>query len=268
MKLIKWNRPLTPRVWSFTLIELLVVIAIIAILASLLLPALGKAKDRALKAQCLSNLRQLQMSWISYYYDNDDWFVTNRAMVVGAESVATPDSWVGKSDARHDRTTDRIKAGVLFPYQPAAGIYRCPADKTRVSAGRGTGKELPIRRTRSYSVNHLVGNYGYGLKGVDRVSAVVDPPPSKVFVFIDEHEESIDDTWFVTSGFPGLTWANLPADRHGQGCNLSFIDGHVEHWRWLAPKDFGKWPSGYSKIVNSKSDLLDLRRLQRHLPRP
>ena len=86
------------------------------------------------------------MTWISYYYHNDDWFLTNRAMVVGAESVATPDSWVGKSDARHDRTTDRIKAGVLFPYQPAAGIYRCPADKTRVSAGRGTGEPKRAHR--------------------------------------------------------------------------------------------------------------------------
>ena len=252
---------------GFTLIELLVVIAIIAILASLLLPALSKAKDRALTSGCSNNLKQLQLSWLGYCLDNNDFFVTNRAMLLGQNSVSTPDSWVGQSDARHDRTADKIKQGSLYRYNPAVGIYRCPADRSQVSAGRGTGSELPILRTRSYSLDHLVGNYGYGTKGVDRLSEVVDPPPLGVFVFIDEHEESIDDTWFFTVATPGSAWANLPADRHGQGCNLSFIDGHVEHWSWQAPKDFGLWPNGYGKAVNSDADFDDLKQIQRHLPR-
>ena len=62
---------------AFTLIELLVVIAIITILARLLLPALGKAKGIALSAQCSSNLKQLQLAWLSYDHDHGDRMVPN-----------------------------------------------------------------------------------------------------------------------------------------------------------------------------------------------
>ena len=60
--------------------------------------------------------------------------------------------------------------------------------------------------------------------------------PSKTFIFIDEHEQSIDDGIFTMS--PNEVWAELPADRHNQGCNLSFADSHVESHRWQSPKKF------------------------------
>lgn len=241
---------------AFTLIELLVVIAIIAILAALLLPALSKAKNQAHKASCLNHLKQLELCWIMYVQDYQDRFPTNRAFVRSGASVSTADSWIGASDARADTNTLWIEQGVLFPYNHSVGIYHCPADKSVVEIPRYRG--LGLRRTRSYSMSQYLGNYGYGSGGCDNMSQVHHP--SKVFVFLDEHEESIDDARFMVVASPGGTWANMPAERHNQGANLTFVDGHAEHWRWRHSKQFQF--GDYGKPVANDSDLGDLRRLQ------
>ncbi len=90
-------------------------------------------------------------------------------------------------------------------------------------------------------------------------------PPSQLFVFIDEHEKSIDDGFWEMSFVNGpgdRTWLALPADRHRHGCNLSFADGHVEPWRWRAPKKF----ASYGQPVAGEFDLRDLRKLQVSCP--
>jgi prepilin-type processing-associated H-X9-DG protein len=87
-----------------------------------------------------------------------------------------------------------------------------------------------------------------------------------LFTFIDEHENAIDDGQFaIWNPFKdSITedWLDLPTDRHNQGCNLSFLDGHAEHWRWKAPKIF----RGYHTHPANNLDTEDLRRLQTCLP--
>ncbi len=96
--------------------------------------------------------------------------------------------------------------------------------------------------------------YGY-IPAWTKFTEVRHPTPSELFVFIDESSDSIEDAQFgnppVGSWDDGCWW-DLPSDRHNQGGNLSFADGHVEHWKWQAPKTF--FYIGQSVFPNEEAD--------------
>jgi prepilin-type processing-associated H-X9-DG protein len=121
---------------------------------------------------------------------------------------------------------------------------------------------VKIQRSRSYAMNAYIGNYNFTYSGYDKMSDV--RRPSSVFVMVDEHEQSIDDAWFLTLLPPTQAWMNMPANRHGNAGNLGFIDSHVETWRWRYPKIFNF--GDYGKGVANDADLKDLQRLQAALP--
>lgn len=217
---------------GFTLIELLVVIAIIAILAGMLLPALSKAKLKGQQTVCLSNLKQLQLCWSMYADDNHDKIASNDPNV-GPGSK----SWIlGYMQDNSPDSTNKtlIEKGTLFPYNSSTAIYRCASDVGRSTIG---GKKY--LRVRSYAMNGYmngvdVGLVFFGQKGYKvnlKTVEVTAPPPSQAFVFLDEHQNSIDDGHF---GFApeGDQWMNLPAMWHNSGCDFSFADGHAEALKW------------------------------------
>ena len=253
---------------AFTLIELLVVIAIIAILASLLLPSVFQAQQRSQSLNCLSNLRQLGIAWLTYAHDNNDRLVphTSRSIELIQQNVAP--SWV-LGNAKQDRSITNIQAGLLFSYVRAVGVYHCPADQSLCA-----GPSPRPLRTRSYSLSGWLGGYieGKGLKASSPIAAlpgkrtqlgaVQTPSPTQTFTFLDEHEESIDDAMFSASQLGMIDWMELPSDRHSRGCNLSFADGHADHWLWKAPKIF----RDYEQPPLPGADTEDLQRLQRCLP--
>jgi len=260
---------------AFTLIELLVVIAVIAILASMLLPALSKSKASGQSIRCCSNLRQLQLGYQMYADDNHDSQPPNIAKMVGFDVRNQPGAWVVGS-AKTDTNTANIETGVLFRYVGSAGVYHCPSDKSTVKGSKS------LQRTRSYSLDGWLFSpesfyYANGLNawpnhypwGPNKISGHHLPPPSGVFAFLDEQERSIDAGYFIIEQPPWVTddpttsfWFSLPADRHQQGCNLSFLDGHVEHWRWKAPKPYRGWMTRASP----GEDFADHRKLQEALP--
>ncbi|MGO8679251.1 MAG: prepilin-type N-terminal cleavage/methylation domain-containing protein [Limisphaerales bacterium] len=249
---------------AFTLLELLVVIAVIGILAALLLPALSKAKAKATGASCRNNLKQLQTCWQLYVDDNNGLVPPNRSVLTNGIWRSTPDSWIGSSSAPYDQTFLPIQQGLLFKYDynRSLPVYHCPDDKSTVRLPGGRNTSLP--RTRSYSMSGCLGGRTNEVQHtVTRAGDI--PDTARLFVFIDENQDSIDDAHFLTWPAPDDRWVNMPADRHGQLGVLSFADGHAETWKWKWPKRFIPKQS-YWKQAASPADLADLRRLQDATP--
>ena len=234
---------------GFTLIELLVVIAIIAILAALLFPALARAKSKALSVACMNNLSQLQLCWHQYTMDNGDLLVPNNAVEGittsgGDGAIAAGTSWCL---ATPDVTN--VQNGMLFSYNTSLGIYHCPADRSTLTDPAGQDGGTP--RARSYNMSQSVNGYpGFNwflsadipcfVKLVD----IKSPNNANCMVFIDENEWTLQDSQFgmPTDYYDGsTTWWDMPANRHDQAANLSFADGHVEHYKWIVPKVFVDW---------------------------
>ncbi|MGH7976114.1 MAG: H-X9-DG-CTERM domain-containing protein [Limisphaerales bacterium] len=255
------SRLIIGKLTAFTLIELLIVIAVIGILAALLFPALSQARSRALTITCINNLKQLEECCFLYGADNNDFLPPNQVggFVSAASSTNSPsiadntNSWC-PGIAPLDRTTYNLEQGNLFPYNKSPAIYHCPADRSTVNG------YPDLLRTRSFcmdiSINSPDANTTY-----HKYAEIFQPPPARLFVFIDTQES---DIWDATFGIfsPASYWAgywlDLPADRHQQGANISFADGHVEHWHWKSPKRFeGVWYP-----ASSPDDLADLQRLQ------
>ena len=228
---------------AFTLIELLVVIAIIATLAAMLLPALSRAKNKAQDVACLSNLKQLTLGWLSYADEHDGFMAPN---IGGGDAGGLPGSWV-LGNARTDVNTTNIQGGALCRYTPNPGVFKCPRDRFPVQ-----GTSLP--RVRSYSMDGFLGAPWH----LARYSHILSPPPSKVFVFIDEDAGSIEDGTFGIYQNPYNLWENLPSDRHDLAGNLSFADGHVSRMKWLWPKIF----TTHGQPATPAQNLQDLRNLQ------
>lgn len=242
---------------GFTLIELLVVIAIIAILASMLLPSIAKAKMKANGVYCLNNHRQLMLAWRMYADDNSD-HITFAGDANGDGSAPVAGTWVGglmdfdpANRSNWDVNQDIVKSPLWTYCGRNANIWKCPADRSKITPSNGPSAGKVVKRVRSMTMNiFLGGDAGYlppmrefdGWKIFYKLSEFTDPGPAKTFVFLDQREDSVNTGTFAVSmtGFPDARktefFQDYPGSHHLKAAGFSFADGHSEIKRWLDPR--------------------------------
>ncbi len=218
---------------GFTLIELLVVIAIIAILASMLLPALAGARKQATAASCLNNHKQLTLGWMMYAQDHD-------GRIVGGNTRRPHDWWNGPAEIdqtglsgreRHiEETKKGIREGTLFPWVEDAGVYHCPGD-TRIKKRVGDGL--------AYDSYAIAGGWDGEQPEISVTQMNEIPNPAKKYVFVEEADTRGYNigSWIINpgSGFKGR-WIDAPAIFHNNASTFGFADGHAELHKWVDPR--------------------------------
>jgi len=236
---------------GFTLIELLVVIAIIALLLSIIVPALKRSKEKAKTIQCKANLKGQLVAMKLYLGENDSEYPLSYGYIVNGYPGTGVPALQPLECQWHNRLIDPgvnpTFAGALWPYVETMKSSLCPTFWNYARFSGHTSCSVPFNPVYSYSQNHFLGYSTYGVKKESEIYG-----PASVLVFVEETIWKItepapkaplaaiwilNDTCFMArhpadSEFPGDTIAtyhetSTAAPNKGKG-NTVFVDGHVD----------------------------------------
>lgn len=243
---------------GFTLVELLVVVAIIAILFSMLLPALFYTRNQAVIAKCLAHQRQLLTAWTAYTSENNgDLVGGHNGGVYGW--IYFPQDELGNLDYSTAENRFRgLKRGAFYTYVNDVVIYRCPAADNNFD-GVNSGSY------RTYMIaGGLNGEYNPLQKYEDIRS------PSEKFVFIESVSPSGYDVGAWTISLPGGpfqgSWFNSLTILHQEKSVLGFVDGHLETHPWQDDRTIEMEYGFFKPTFHEQIDNPDYLYMQSHFP--
>ena len=225
------NKVIMKRYSAFTLIELLVVVAIIALLVSILMPALNTARQQATGAVCLANQKTMGLAWVMYHEENDG------RIVDGNYWAYYPGNALG-IEAKYDS----IRRGTLYPYIETVEAYHCPGDKRSTREALEPPAPGVLGGYRSYSlpgglfgVAYLAGGWGV----IPHLKVTTIERPSEKYVFLEEMDSRGGNmgAWVLKPAAlgdpPEGAWYDPMAIWHNDAGTLGFCDGHAELRRWV-----------------------------------
>jgi prepilin-type N-terminal cleavage/methylation domain-containing protein/prepilin-type processing-associated H-X9-DG protein len=281
------KKPGSRNACGFTLIELLVVIAIIALLLAIFMPVARAARERAQRAVCLSNLRQLTFAWMQYADEHDGRLVAGNAFGMTIANHRKLEGWVGRAFLYpRDRSAMLLNPGKgpLWPYLRDVDIYHCPRGRTGhvitystvVSANNTLQMEGTfVPDTGGWEYTETGVRVGSTVLKLTRLTDILSPGAAERAVFIDMGQTPTSGDFLVPYLYPRWEYSAPPV-RHADGVTLSMADGHAEYWKWKGretvnmPRELLPVGGTFDELMverqyepETEDGLYDLQRLQR-----
>lgn len=250
---------------GFTRADLITTLAVLTAFGALAIGSLAVAGGRTGSMLCQHNTGRLAQAWLLFAEDN-------RGNLVPSVGTANDPAWVtdilsdGAGNTGNTNLVGLTQSRLWKYLEPrSTSVFRCPDDPTVVSFG-----SITYPRVRSYSLNSWMNGTAWtsGYKAATNLSSLANP--ARTFLFLDEHEASINDGAFIVdmrgyspSSPSTFTLVDVPTGRHLGGACLSFGDGHAEWWKWSDARTIPAYVPGKILTLNTaQPNNLDVYRLQ------